>query len=128
MFRLIHRKLKNFWIMFGQDEVDLWVDDVRKPPDGYVWATTAREAIGILKNNVVHRLSLDHDLGPPGAGTGYDVALWLEENFHSMPQYAKCHSSNPVGRDRIRAALQSAKRRLHDDEANYTYRSVYRSL
>lgn len=55
-------------------------------------------------------VSLDHDLGPPSAGTGYDVALWLEEGLalqdRPLPQDAAIHSANPVGRAKMSAALR----------------------
>ncbi|MCZ4653834.1 hypothetical protein O4157_20745 [Gordonia amicalis] len=41
----------------------LWVDDLRTPPDGWAWAKTSAEAIGMLTDHAVTEPSLDHDLG-----------------------------------------------------------------
>ncbi len=43
----------------------LWVDDLRTPPDGWAWAKTSAEAIGMLTDHAVTEPSLDHDLGGP---------------------------------------------------------------
>ncbi len=41
----------------------LWHDDVRPPPEGWVWARTNAEAIALLETASVTECSLDHDLG-----------------------------------------------------------------
>ena len=91
----------------------LFLDDVRPVPDGWVLAQTASEAIAILAAGGVTEVSLDHDLGPDEAGTGYDVASWIEEQAALgllAPLTWGIHSANPVGRDRMTAALCSAER------------------
>jgi hypothetical protein len=93
----------------------LWVDDERPAPDGWYWATTAPHAIWVLQYLEPDEVSLDHDLGDDGQGTGYDVAKWLEEQAWTNPDFcpplrATCHSANPTGRERINAALASMKR------------------
>ena len=62
----------------------VFLDDERPTPDGWVRAFTAPEAIELLKTGKVTHLSLDHDLGPQEAGTGYDVCLWVEEKVFSQ--------------------------------------------
>ena len=67
------------------------------------------------------RCSLDHDLGPPSAGTGYDVAKYIERSAYegTLPPLRGCsHSSNPVGRRAIEDALTQAHIYwvLHDSE------------
>jgi hypothetical protein len=74
---------------------------------------TAPEAITLLATGLVSAISLDHDLGPVEAGTGYDVARWIEEAAHDgrIPRLEwTLHTDNPVGRDRMRAALINADR------------------
>jgi hypothetical protein len=100
-------------------EVDLWLDDIRPMPTEYNYhCKTANEAIAILKlaERGVCRLlsvSLDHDLGADCFGTGYDVACEIEKmasfGLLSRLQWA-VHSMNPVGRERIYQALESADR------------------
>lgn len=93
----------------------VFLDDERPTPDGWVRAYTAPEAIGLLKTGKVTEISLDHDLGPEEAGTGYDVCLWVEEQVFStafnfdtpfaLPIMA-VHSANPVGRQRMEFSIQ----------------------
>ncbi len=99
--------------------VRVWVDDVREPPgrvggeDDYQWARTYDEAIFLLAHQKVDVISIDHDLG--GTKTGYDVVCWIEEQVHYgrmlLPQIF-CHSQNPVGRQKILAAVE----RMIEDE------------
>jgi len=92
----------------------LWLDDCRPLPAGWdVMVQTAPEAIALIASGVVSAISLDHDLGPAEAGTGYDVARWIEEAAHEgvIPQLDwRLHTDNPVGRERMRAALVNADR------------------
>jgi hypothetical protein len=91
----------------------LWVDDERPAPPGWAQAFTASGAIGLIQAGRVCELSLDHDLGPPSAGTGYDVAAFVESEASAgrLPRLVwHVHSANPVGRERMRAALESAER------------------
>lgn len=76
-------------------------------------ATTAAEAIAILEAGGIEEVSLDHDLGPPEAGSGYDVACWIEQAAHeglTPPMRWNIHSANPVGMQRMTAALTNADR------------------
>lgn len=92
----------------------VWLDDLRPIRPGYnVLAKTADEAIALLKTGNVESISLDHDLGPPEAGTGYDVAQWIEQAaFHKSikPLNWNIHSANPVGAQNMKHALMSADR------------------
>ena len=111
----------------------IWLDDIRPPPDK-TW-TVFREApvlISWLHNtgsylfNVVETMSLDHDLGPPSAGTGYDVLNFVESAFHHHKEYCrahnltmlwslpeiKIHTANPVARQRMQLALSTIHRRF----------------
>lgn len=89
----------------------LWLDDVRPVPEGWVWARTAWDAIDVLRAGGVVEVSLDHDLGPPEAGSGYDVAKWIEaEAYHGRLARLRwaVHSANPIGRERMAKALEKA--------------------
>jgi len=94
----------------------LWLDDVRTEPEGWTLALTADEAIALLRTRAVEEISLDHDLGSDfgtPVASGYDVAAWIETAVANgeipLPRWS-CHSSNPVGRQRIEAAMRSAER------------------
>ena len=88
----------------------IYLDDCRPCPEGWVLAKTAQDAIELLRARTTTHISLDHDLGPEEAGTGYDVACWLEHMFFTDPDWVapkwSIHSSNPVGRQRMTAALR----------------------
>lgn len=92
----------------------LWLDDERKMPGGFdLHARTAAEAITVLETRRVSYVSLDHDLGDDAAGTGYEVAAWIEraaaEGRLSRLGWT-VHSANPPGRARIMRAMESAER------------------
>jgi hypothetical protein len=91
--------------------IRLWIDDVRPAPQGWYWAHTSTEAILFFQNKLIDEVSFDHD-----SGDGDDfirVALWLEE-MACFNQYHRVkwniHSANPVGREALRMALESADR------------------
>lgn len=42
--------------------ISVFLDDYRKPPDGYVLAETIDECLILLQNYEIDHLSLDHDL------------------------------------------------------------------
>ncbi len=89
----------------------IYLDDLRAPPEGFRLCRTAQEAIALLRSGVVTFMSFDHDLGT--VLTGYDVACCIECEVYAgrirCPEWT-VHSANPVGRDHINAAMNSAKR------------------
>lgn len=98
----------------GAAEKNLWVDDLRTPPDGWDWAQTYSAAISLIGQHNYHTISLDHDLadflhdspeGGSGEKTGYHVALWMVEH-ERYPQQVNVHSMNPVGAQSIVQLLQ----------------------
>lgn len=91
----------------------VWLDDLRPSPPGWLHVTTASDAIVALRTKKVTQISLDHDLGAPEHGTGYDVACFIEqESFIMMlPRLAwTVHTQNPVGRVKMTVALEHADR------------------
>ena len=90
----------------------MWLDDMRKPPKDFVWVKTAKEAIGWIDQGIVEFIDLDHDLGE-GDGTGYEVAAHIEAmawEGRLKPMGWAVHSMNPVGANRMRAAMVSAQK------------------
>ena len=98
--------------------IKLFLDDCRKCPKGYNQVFTAEQAIIFLKAFDVSHISLDHDLGPIEAGTGYDVACYIETEHAIHGKFAnlkwRIHSSNPVGRQRMAAALRKLESYTED--------------
>lgn len=72
----------------------LWVDDIRRAPQGWHWAKTSTETIKALASQRWDVMSLDHDLG--GEDTSRRAVLWLCENGN-WPDEVRVHSANPVG-------------------------------
>jgi hypothetical protein len=115
--------------------MNLWLDDVRPAPDGWVHAKTIQEAMPHLESGQVEQASLDHDLGMcetclggrtyeewlnenwrgenrvvamPNCehyGTGYTLVCWMEETGHWPKQKPTVHSANPVGRRRMQQVI-----------------------
>lgn len=87
----------------------VFLDDERTTPEGWVRVFRADETIELLKGGHVTLLSLDHDLGSPDRGTGYDVLLWIEQavatqNFR--PPVIRIHSSNAAAVPRMVQAVE----------------------
>lgn len=92
----------------------LFLDDERKPPEGWVRVRWPEEAIEILKTGKVIELSLDHDLGDDARGTGYDVILWIEQAVATegfVPPKIVVHSANPPARQRMEAGIRSIQQK-----------------
>lgn len=89
----------------------LWVDDVRKAPDGYMWARTTNDAISIIRIAVescinVEVIDLDHDSGDYAYDGGDYIKIldWMERHRVSIP--IRIHSMNPVGVQNMRAIIK----------------------
>lgn len=104
--------MTNWYSMVKTAGISVWLDDVRPMPAGYnIHAKTAKEAIDLLSNGDVDRISLDHDLGEPANGTGMDVAKFIEKQAFEgkiKPPRASLHTSNPVGRANMAQAIRNA--------------------
>lgn len=114
------------------EKINLWLDDVRPAPIGWLHVKTVGEAKPYLVAGLVKRASLDHDLGAcPGCsrrdgesaeewllkhggmampncehfGTGYTLVCWMEETGHWPDEKPAVHSANPVGAARMRRAI-----------------------
>ena len=92
--------------------MNLYLDDTRDAPPGWVLVRTADECVDVLRSGVVESLSLDHDLaaehyaGKEGReATGYHVVMWMAE--HSVwPAKITLHTMNPAGRDAMAQAIR----------------------
>jgi hypothetical protein len=98
-------------------KINLWLDDVRLPPDEFqAWCTNTKDMKKFLTDYWGHIevISLDHDLGDEDYGTGYDVITFIEELVHvhgwEPHMEFRIHSDNPVGRKNMLAGIASIKR------------------
>lgn len=87
----------------------LWLDDIREPPDGWLWAKNAGQAIAIIQAFADSPLewedaSFDNDLGE-GLPEGHTVVYYMAEHNIWPTQKPTAHSSNPPRRDHIRGMI-----------------------
>ena len=109
--------------------IDLYLDDMRPTPIGWIGVKTVEEAKRYLETGKVRRASLDHDLGACDRcngrtaeqwleehdyksmphcehfGTGYTLVCWMEETGHWPQEKPTVHSANPAGAARMRQAI-----------------------
>lgn len=85
----------------------LWIDDVRTPPDGYIWCKSVNEAITIIsKTDDISLIDIDHDAGDYACDGGDYIRVldYLEMHRYSYP--IRIHSMNPVGVMNMRAIIR----------------------
>lgn len=90
--------------------MNVYLDDERDAPEGWVRTYTPEETIALLKTGQVKQLSLDHDLGTGQHGNGYDVLLWLEWEVAVngfQPPKIYIHTANPSAAQKMKAAAKS---------------------
>lgn len=94
-----------------RNKINLYVDDLRDCPEGFVIARTVEEAKEYFKNFEIGILSLDHDLGVDDKEnllpTGYDLVKYICEEGLRADTIA-LHTDNPVGRDNMFYTLLGA--------------------
>lgn len=92
----------------------LWLDDIRIPPDGWIWIQNVGGMIEYFEKDAdaISEISLDHDLGE-NTETGYDFLVWMERQVaegNFIPPFISVHSANPVGVKRMEMAIASIYR------------------
>lgn len=93
--------------------INIYLDDLRPCPEGFVLAKNIEEAKELMKGNEIGILSLDHDLGLDKKGnilpTGYDFVKYLcDVGLNCKAIYL--HTANPVGKENMRQLLRNAKK------------------
>lgn len=96
------------------NNINVYLDDLRPCPKGFLIARNINKAIYYLENYNVNVLSLDHDLGLDSGGnilpTGYDlVKYFCENNLYANKIYI--HTDNSVGRSNMYETLKASQRR-----------------
>ncbi|WP_123041426.1 cyclic-phosphate processing receiver domain-containing protein [Cohnella candidum] len=86
---------------------NLFLDDKRVAPDGYVLVKSVRQCIEYLERNAVARLSLDYNLGK-NKPKGYRVALYMVRR-KKFPPHITIHSNSPRGRMKMYRLLARHK-------------------
>ena len=95
----------------------LWVDDIRKAPDGYEWCKSTNEALRMIRNNPddIELIDLDHDAGDyyEDGGDYINVLGELECLCHYDETWVhrcgkfkfRIHSANSVGVANMRTII-----------------------
>lgn len=83
--------------------IRIWVDDIRKVPEGYIGTKSVAETIELIEKiekegEEIELLDLDHDLGDyvQFGGDAIKILDYLAEHEKFYP--IKIHTANPVGR------------------------------
>lgn len=87
--------------------INVYLDDSRRCPQGFVLAKTAEECILILEEHEVDILSLDYDLGW-NCPTGGEVARWIAASG-KYPRSIYLHTSSFSGRVSMYETLYVSK-------------------
>jgi hypothetical protein len=105
--------------------MQVWLDDKRPAPPGWVWVKTVHDVQKLLSEGKVERMSLDHDLGPQplclncenepqdcGAchchnrhSDGTDLVAWMVGAAKWPLEKPLVHSMNPAGAEHMRAMI-----------------------
>ena len=91
------------------NNIKLWVDDIRIPSKDYFWTKTVKETIIAIqeaeyKGFKIIEISLDHDSGDYGPPDYIKILDWLEETGRNYP--IRIHSQNSVGVQNMRAIIR----------------------
>lgn len=96
----------------------LWIDDLRPPPDDYIWLTNSKGTIIFLENHVgITAISFDHDLG--GDDTTRPILDYMIIN-EIFPPVVNVHSANVVGS----TALLNTILRYFPDTTRVSYQGI----
>ena len=90
--------------------LNIWLDDVRPAPSGYIWVKSVNQAKRVILGaeiigENIGELNLDHDLGDyaQDGGDGIKLVLWLAETKRYYP--IELHTQNVVGRENMQALI-----------------------
>ena len=111
---------------------DVYMDDLRNPPDGWKLCRTIEDTVALLEDGQVRNLSLDHDMGAcytcertgkhigdmrtdattfmnwcPHADDGTKLVQWMVSNDVWPSEKPTVHSMNPVGAARMRGLIDT---------------------
>lgn len=97
------------------NKINIFLDDCRITPNGYVRTYTVEETIELLEKHKgwIGIVSLDNDLGE-GLKEGYTVVEWLEEqhylNNYPLPDNIIAHTMNIIAKHRMELIIDKLYR------------------
>lgn len=105
--------MKPFRLVWLDDNWDNPETPERYPAPYFKGSKSVIEVCRWIKAGEVRFISFDHDLGRVSPFSGYTVAKYVEKLAYQGKIETigwAIHSANPVGRDNITRAMQSAER------------------
>lgn len=111
--------------------INVYLDDNRETPPGFVRTYTVADTLAILRSCSVDVLSLDNDLGIPGIeNEGREVVRQLSEQsfcgWDRWPKRIRIHSANSAAMDYIRGMILRYGGYTYDGMAREFVREVAR--
>ena len=92
-------------------KIKIWVDDIRKVPEGYIGTKSVNETIELIEKieqegGEIELLDLDHDLGDYAkfGGDAIKILDYLAEYEKFYP--IVIHTANPVGRANMERVIK----------------------
>lgn len=115
--------------------MNLWLDDMRKNPEDWLWVKDYRQAVEAFETLDVVNASLDHDLYMGDywdydehyfdkTPTGYDVVLWIAEH-DAWPETLAIHSDNMQGVRRMQEVIEEFGPYTDKGEVAYDHTGWY---
>lgn len=116
-----------------EKEINIYLDDddvYRLTPLYHIRTHTVEETIELIKNNKVHILDLDNDLGFPGEPEkeGYQVIRWLEDRHNPanpdrvstkfLPDIFHVHTGNNERRKDMWVGIRRLQQWRKEEEEN----------
>lgn len=103
-------------------EINIWLDDIRPAPDGFIWVKNVAELIIFYNKCVldtkekINIISLDNDLGE-NEPEGYKFLDYIEPRViltnDPLPNEIRVHSANPVARKRMQTVIDNLYRKSY---------------
>lgn len=94
------------WCLYLDDQIHDPAAPTRRPPLGFLGASSTEEAIELVKKlGPPIFMSLDHDLSE--SDRSIDFLKWLAENHYEHPPKFAVHSANPIGKENINSFMKS---------------------
>jgi hypothetical protein len=105
------------------EKISVFLDDIRKPPEGYILAETIDECLFLLQNFDIDHLSLDHDLTSHVRNGTMLVNIMIQKQLYA--NRITIHSANSFsGKAMFKCLKQAQKDSLMPQNINIYLRPL----
>ncbi|WP_440603267.1 cyclic-phosphate processing receiver domain-containing protein [Bacillus sp. GB_SG_008] len=87
--------------------MNVYMDDQRPCPAGFMLATTVEQALNFVRNNRVHTLSLDYNMGLRQKNGLYFIDIFCKEGLHV--EKIHLHTNDTIGQHYMLNRIQKGK-------------------